>query len=297
MGVGRRRQSLGHVGGPLRPTGLPSTAGRSYGTTDVGQFLSGFVHTKTGGTVYVPSHSRGTVPGAGRTYHSSGQTHSRRSECSGRPAVQNEQNSAHGMDPSPVSVQGTMGHTQSGPVCNPPQQQASGVCVPLGRPTSCGCRCHVDVMEGNVCLCIPPICDAGASTGESAQGSFLRDDSSRPEMAQSVLVHQTVGTTSRFSFGPATEERSAVPAPQPPETRVTPSGVPTRLEAVKRSLTERGFCRQLPIRSQAVVGNPPERSMTANGRSSLWLVCWASGGSFPGYYSATSGFLCISLSS
>ena len=92
--------------------------------------------------VSVPSYSRGTAPGAGRTDHSSSQTHSRRSECSGRPAVQNEQNNAHGMDPSPVSVQGTMhhmGHTQSGPVCNPPQQQASGVCVPHGRPTSGGC--------------------------------------------------------------------------------------------------------------------------------------------------------------
>ena len=141
-------QSLGNVGGSLRPTGLPSTADRSYGTTDVGQFLGGFVHTKTGGNggcAAVPSYSRGSAPGAGCTDHSSGQTHSRRSECSGRPAVQNEQNSAHGMDPSPVSVQGTMhhmGHTQSGPVCNPPQQQASGVCVPHGRPTSCGCRCH-----------------------------------------------------------------------------------------------------------------------------------------------------------
>ena len=148
------------------------------------------------------------------------------------------------MDPSPVSVQGTMhhmGHTQSGPVCNPPQQQASGVCVPRGRPTSGGCRCHVDVMEGNVRLRIPPICDAGASTGESAQGSSLRDDSSRPEMAQSVLVRQTFGPTSRLSFGPATEGRSTVPAPQPPETPVSPGGVPTRLEAVKRSLTERGF--------------------------------------------------------
>ena len=42
----------------------------------------------------------------------------------------------------------------------------------------------------------PPICYAGASTRESLQGSSLRDDSSRPEMAQSVLVRQTVGTSS-----------------------------------------------------------------------------------------------------
>ena len=60
-------------------------------------------------------------------------------------------------------------------------------------------------------------------------------------MAQSVLVRQTVGTSSRLSFGPATEGRSTVPTTQPPEAPVTTSGVPTRLEAVKRSLQEIGF--------------------------------------------------------
>ena len=148
------------------------------------------------------------------------------------------------MDPPPLCVRSTMygmGHTQPGPVCNPPQQQASSVCVSHGRSTSRGCRCHVNVMEGNVCLCIPPICDAGASTRESLQGSSLRDDSSRPEMAQSVLVRQTVGTSSRLSFGPATEGRSTVPTTQPPEAPVTTSGGPTLMEAVKRSLQERGF--------------------------------------------------------
>ena len=233
-------QSLGNVGGSLRPTGLPSTADRSYGTTDVGQFLGGFVHTKTGGNgvcAAVPSYSRGSAPGAGCTDHSSGQTHSRRSECSGRPAVQNEQNSAHGMDPSPVSVQGTWDTPNLDLFASRLNNRLPVFVSPMADPLAV----DVDVMEGNVCLRIPPICDAGASTGESAQGSSLRDDSSRPEMAQSVLVRQTVGTTSRLAFGPATEGRSAVPAPQPPETPVTPSGVPTRLEAVKRSLTERGF--------------------------------------------------------
>ena len=100
--------------------------------------------------------------------------------------------------------------------------------------------CH-NVMEGNVCLCIPPICDAGARTRESTEGSPMRNDPGRPEMAQSVLVRQTVGTSSRLAFGPATEGRSAVPTPQPPEASVTPSSVSTRLEAVKRSLKERGF--------------------------------------------------------
>ena len=190
------------------------------------------------------SHTAGTDPSMGSAHHPAGQAHSWGEERVSGPSLQNGQSSAHRMDPPPLCVRSTMhgvGHTQPGPVCNPPQQQASSVCVSNGRPTSRGCRCHVNVMEGNVCLCIPPICDAGASTRESPQGSFLRDDSSRPEMAQSVLVRQTVGTSSRLSFGPATEGRSTVPTTQPPETPVTTSVVPTRLEAVKRSLQERGF--------------------------------------------------------
>ena len=188
---------------------------------------------------YVPSHSGGTDHSTGCTDHPAGQAHSRGEERVSGPSLQNGQDSAHRMDPPPLYVRSTMhfmGHTQPGPVCNPPQQQASSVCVSHGRPTSRGYRCHVNVMEGNVCLCIPPICVAGASTRESLQGSSLRDDSSRPEMAQSVLVRHTVGTSSRLSFGPATEGRSTVPTTQPPEAPATTIGVPTRQEAVKRSL-------------------------------------------------------------
>ena len=231
----------------LRPTRLPGAAERSHCSADVRQCLGSVLHTETGGNsvcAAVPSHSGGTDPSTGCTDHSAGQAHSRGEERVSGSSLQNGQDSAHRMDPPPLCVRSTMhgmGHPQPGPVCNPPQQQASRVCVSHGRPTSRGCRCHVNVMEGNVCLCIPPICDAGASTRESLQGSSLRDDSSRPEMAQSVLVRQTVGTSSRLSFGPATEGRSTVPTTQPPEAPVTTSGVPTRLEAVKRSLQERGF--------------------------------------------------------
>ena len=240
-------QSPRDAGGAVRPTRLPGAAERSHCSADVRQCLGSVLHTETGGNSFcasVPSHSGGTDPSTGCTDHSAGQAHSRGEERVSGSSLQNGQDSAHRMDPPPLCVRSTMhgmGHPQPGPVCNPPQQQASSVCVSHGRPTSRGCRCHVNVMEGNVCLCIPPICDAGASTRESLQGSSLRDYSSRPEMAQSVLVRQTVGTSSRLSFGPATEGRSTVPTTQPHEAPVTTSGVPTRLEAVKRSLQERGF--------------------------------------------------------
>ena len=98
-------------------------------------------------------------------------------------------------------------------------------------------------MEGNVRLGIPPICDAGARAREDPRRSPLRVDPHCSQMAQSVLVRQTIGTAGRLSFGPAPQERSADPATQPSETSVTPSCAPTRLEAVQRSLEERGFSR------------------------------------------------------
>ena len=240
-------QSSGNVGGVVCPTGISSTAHGPHCSADVRQRLCCGVHSETGGNgvcASVPSYTGGTDPGAGRTDHPSCQAHSRGEECISRPPLQDGQDSAHRVDPPSLGVRGTMhgmGQAQPGSVCQTLEQQTSRVCVPHGRPTSLGCRCHVNVMEGNVCLCIPPICDAGARTRVSTEGSPMRNDPGRPEMAQSVLVRQTIGTSSRLAFGPATEGRSAVPTPQPPEASVTPSSVSTRLEAVKRSLKERGF--------------------------------------------------------
>ena len=242
-------QSSRNAGGVVCPTGISSTAHGPHCSADVRQRLCCVVHSETGGNsvcASVPSYTGGTDPDAGRTDHPSCQAHSRGEECISRPPLQDGQDSAHRVDPPSLSVRGTMhgmGQAQSGSVCHTLEQQTSSVCVPHGRPTSLGCRCHVNVMEGNVCLCIPPICDAGARTRESTVGSPMRNDPGRPEMAQSVLVRQTVGTSSRLAFGPATEGRSAVPTPQPPEASVTPSSVSTCLEAVKRSLKERGFSR------------------------------------------------------
>ena len=62
-------------------------------------------------------------------------------------------------------------------------------------------------------------------------------------MAQSVLVRQTIGASDRLSFGHAPQERSFELTTQPPATSVTAGSVPTRLEAVRRSLQEKRFSR------------------------------------------------------
>ena len=204
--------------------------------------------TKQGGTASLPMYrlAKEVLLLARRAYYPSGQTHSGGEECTSGPSLPTRQGGSHGMDTSLDSSGFTVHHVgqaQCGPVCDSPQQQASGVCVTHGRPPSGRGRCHVDIMEGNVRLCIPPICDAGARAREDPRRSPLRVDPHCSQMAQSVLVRQTIGTAGRLSFGPAPQERSADPATQPSETSVTPSCAPTRLEAVQRSLEERGFSR------------------------------------------------------
>ena len=224
---------------------LSDTVSRPSGSIDVRQCHRRFVSDETGRyslTADVPTSEGSTAPSTRHTYYPSGQTHSGGEECTSGPSLPTRQGGSHGIDVSPDSSGFTVHHvgqTQYGPVCDSPQQQASGVCVTHGRTPSGRGRCHVDIMEGNVRLCIPPICDAGARAREDPRRSPLRVDPHCSQMAQSVLVRQTIGNAGRLSFGPASQERSADPATQPSETSVTPSCAPTRLEAVQRSLEEK----------------------------------------------------------
>ena len=128
-------------------------------------------------------------------------------------------------------------------ICSSERATNTFFCFSHGRPSSSGCGRHVNHMEGNVCICVPPICNARASDRQDLTRSSVRADPDRSQMAQSVLVRQTIGASDRLSFGPAPQERSFEPTTQPPATSITSGSVPTRLETVQRSLQEKGFSR------------------------------------------------------
>ena len=228
-------QSPGDAGRTERLVSLQGSVDWYDSTTHVRQRIRRLLHTETGRHGVCASLS----PSAGGSSPGTGQTHSRRKECLSRPSLQDEQCGSHRVDSTPIGGGFTMHHmgqTQCGPVCHPDEQQVTRVCIPHGRSIGVGCRRHVNLMERDVC-----VRDAGAGTQEGTERSLMRDDLNRPQMAQSVLVRQTDGVAGRLSFGPSPEGRPADPTPQPPQTSVTPSSVPSRLEAVQRSLQERGF--------------------------------------------------------
>ena len=240
-------QSPGDAGRTERLVSLQGSVDRYDSTTHVRQRIRRLLPTETGRHGVCASLSPsagGSSPGTGCTDHLAGQTHSRRKECLSRPSLQDEQSGSHRVDSTPIGGGFTMHHmeqTQCGPVCHPDEQQVTRVCIPHGRSIGVGCRRHVNLMERDVCLRISPVRDAGAGTRGGTERSPMRDDLNRPQMAQSVLVRQTDGVAGRLSFGPSPEGRPADPTPQPPQTSVTPSSVPSRLEAVQQSLQERGF--------------------------------------------------------
>ena len=238
-----------NVSRPQLSNSISDSTGRPNGTVDVRQCVSSVVSLETGRHSIdepVQSGERSASLSAGFAHFSPCQTYSRRQECVGRPALQEGQSCSHGMDTSPVcgghDIQ-HMGQAQCRPIRDTPEQQATGFCLSHGGSTSCGCGRHVNHMEGNVCICVPPICDARSGDRQDPSRSSVRADTDRSQMAQSVLVRQTIGASDRLSFGPAPQERSVESATQPPATSVTPGSVPTRLETVQRSLQEKGFSR------------------------------------------------------
>ena len=240
-------QSPGDAGRTECLVSLQGAVDRHDSTTHVRQRIRRLVPKETGrhGVCAALSPSAGSSsPGTRCTDHLAGQTHSGRKECLSRPSLQDEQSGSHRVDSIPIGGRFTvhhMGQAQCGPVCHPDEQQVTRVCIPRGRSIGVGCRRHVDLVERDVCVRISPVRDAGAGTREGTERSPMRDDLNRPQMAQSVLVRQTDGVAGRLSFGPSPEGRPADPTPQPPQTSVTSSSVPSRLEAVQRSLQERGF--------------------------------------------------------
>ena len=240
-------QSPGDAGRTECLVSLQGAVDRHDSTTHVRQRIRRLVPKETGrhGVCAALSPSAGSSsPGTRCTDHLAGQTHSGRKECHSRPSLQDEQSGSHRVDSTPIGGGFTvhhMGQAQCGPVCHPDEQQVTRVCIPHGRSIGVGCRRHVDLVERDVCVRISPVRDAWAGTREGTERSPMRDDLNRPQMAQSVLVRQTDGVAGRLSFGPSPEGRPADPTPQPPQTSVTSSSVPSRLEAVQRSLQERGF--------------------------------------------------------
>ena len=94
------------------------------------------------------------------------QTHSRVSECDGRPYVQVEPSTVNRMVSASAGVQSDLPkvvHTSCRPICHSSEPQTSTVCISCPRPKGLGYRCSEHKLDGSHCLCLP-------SNGSPSQG-------------------------------------------------------------------------------------------------------------------------------
>ena len=94
------------------------------------------------------------------------QTHSRVSECDGRPSVQVKPNPVNRMVTASAGIQTDLSqvvHSSCRSICHLSEPQSFTVCISSPRPKCLGHRCSEHKLVGSHCLCLP-------SYGSPSQG-------------------------------------------------------------------------------------------------------------------------------
>ena len=115
------------------------------------------------GDVHSPVEDHDLVPSLPGNHKS--QTHSRVSECDGRP-VQVEPSPVNRMVTASAGVQTDVSHvvhSSCKSICHSSEPQSSTVCISSPRPKCLGHRCSEHKLVGSHCLCLP-------SHGSPSQG-------------------------------------------------------------------------------------------------------------------------------
>ena len=115
------------------------------------------------------------------------QTHSRVSECDGRPTVQVEPSLVNRMVTASAGVQTDLSqvvHSSCRSICHSSESQSSTVCISSPRPKCLGHRYSEHKLVGSCCLCLPS--HSSPSQGDKKNQAFQLSDHcnspGRPEM-------------------------------------------------------------------------------------------------------------------
>ena len=128
------------------------------------QLNSGSLHKQTrrnplGGDVRSPVEDHDLVPSLDSLPdYTKSQTHSRVSECDGRPTVQVKPSSVNKMVTASAGVQTDLSqvvHSSCRSICHSPEPQSSTVRVSSPRPKCLGHKCSEHKLVGSHCLCLP----------------------------------------------------------------------------------------------------------------------------------------------
>ena len=118
------------------------------------------------------------------------QTHSRLSECDGRPSVQVKPSPVNRMVTASTGVQTDLSeviHPSCRSICHSSEPQTSTLHVSSPRPKCLGYRCSKHKLDGSHCLCLPS--HSSPSQGDPKnQAMQLLDHCNSPRLARDPMV-------------------------------------------------------------------------------------------------------------
>ena len=197
------------------------------------------------------------------------QTHSRVSECDGRPSVQVEPSSVNRMVTASAGVQTDLSqvvHSSCRSFCHSPEPQRSTIRVSCPRPKCLGHRCSEHELVGSHCLCLPS--HGSASQGDpKSQANQLPDHRNGPRLARDALVLGPSAALNRDPTSTSSVKNSCQTVPQLSVPQQSTASQPPRVVSRSGQLQEQGFSVEVAERIAAC-----QRSSTRTIYKSKWAL-------------------------
>ena len=237
-----------------------------------GQLNSGSLHKQTrrnslSRDVRSPVEDHDTVPSLSHNIKS--QTHSRVSECDGRPPVQVEPSAVNRMVTASAGVQTDLSkvvHSSCRSICHSSEPQTSTVRVSSPRPKCLGHRCSELKLDGSHCLCLPS--NGSPSRGDPKNEAMpLPDHRTSPRLSRDALILGPSPALNRDPTATSGISNSFQTVPQLCVPQQSTTFQPPHLVSRSGQLQEQGLSVEVAERIAA-----PQRSSTRTIYKSKWAL-------------------------
>ena len=237
-----------------------------------GQLNSGSLHKQTrrnslSRDVCSPVEDHDMVPSLSHNIKS--QTHSRVSECDGRPSIQVEPSTVNRMVTASAGVLTDLSkvvHSSCRSICHSPEPQTSTVRISCPRPKGLGHKCSEHKLDGSHCLCL--LSDGSPLQGDPKNQTMpLPDHLNSPRLARDALVLGPSAALNRDPTTTSSVNNSPQTVPHLCVSQQSTTSQPPRLVSRSRQLQEQGFSVEVAERIAA-----PQRSSTRTIYKSKWAL-------------------------
>ena len=259
-------------GGLPGPSKLQAPVPEPNSASCNGQLNSGSLHKQTrrnslSRDVCSPVEDHDLVPSLSHNIES--QTHSRVSECDGRPSVQVKPSEVNRMVTASAGVQTDLPkvvQTSCRLICHSSEPQTSTVRISCPRPKGLGHRCFEHKLDGSHCLCLPSNGSPSQSDPKN-QAMLLPNHRSSPRLARDALVLGPSAALNRDPTATSGVNDSSQTVPQLCVPQQSTASQPPHLVSRSGQLQEQGFSVEVAERIAA-----PQRSSTRTIYKSKWAL-------------------------